>query len=117
MNIVFRGGTVIDVATAARAAADIGINLERRRAAFVAPAMVRAVGSISMRGLDEYDASNFHIVGRIQPIKPGNFAELLFYKRDRQIDWKVPDIEKEFPPDAILSLGKWIKGAGVVPKR
>jgi len=117
MNIVFRGGTVIDVATAAGAAADIGINLERRRAAFVAPAMVRAVGSISMRGLDEYDASNFHIVGRIQPIKPGNFAELLFYKRDRQIDWKVPDIEKEFPPDAILSLGKWIKGAGVVPKR
>lgn len=117
MNIVFRGGTVIDVATAAGAAADIGINLERRRAAFVAPAMVRAVGSISMRGLDEYDASNFHIVGRIQPIKPGNFAELLFYKRDRQIDWKVTDIEKEFPPDAILSLGKWIKGAGVVPKR
>lgn len=117
MNIVFRGGTIIDVATAAGAAADIGINLERRRAAFVAPAMVRAVGSISMRGLDEYDASNFHIVGRIQPIKPGNFAELLFYKRDRQIDWKVPDIEKEFPPDAILSLGKWIKGAGVVPKR
>jgi len=47
----------------------------------------------------------------------GNFGEMLFYKKDRQIDWSAADVEKSFPPDAIFSLGKWIKGEGVVPKR
>ncbi|MGH9945768.1 MAG: hypothetical protein ACRD6X_01045, partial [Pyrinomonadaceae bacterium] len=68
-------------------------------------------------GLDEYNASAFFVVGRNQPIKPGNMGELIFYKKDRRIDFTAPDLEKQFEPDAILSFGKWIKGEGLLPKR
>ncbi len=98
--------------------ADIGAITERRRASFISPTIVRHIGDLSGRsGLEEYDASNFKVVGRFQPLGVGNFGEMLFYKKDRQIDWSAADIEKAFPPDAIFSLGKWIKGEGVVPKR
>ena len=98
--------------------ADIGINLDRRRSEFISPAMVRRIGDLSgVWGLDEYDASGFNIVGRNQPLTVGTFAEMLFYKKDRQIDWTVAELEKQYPPDAIFSLGKWIKGEGVVPKK
>jgi hypothetical protein len=30
---------------------------------------------------------------------------------------KDPDIEKNQRPDAIFSLGKWVVGEGVVPKK
>jgi hypothetical protein len=68
-------------------------------------------------GLEEYDASGFFVLGRAEPIKLGSMGELLFYKKDRKIDWLAPDLEKQFEPDAILSFGKWIKGANVVPKK
>lgn len=118
MNVVFRGGKIIDLAKpGVQEIGDIGITLERRRQAFTAPAIVRAIGQVSASGLDEYNASDFYIVGRLQPIKRGNFAELLFYKKDRQIDWTSADLEKDFTPDAIFSLGKWSVGEGVVPKK
>ncbi|MDM7921531.1 MAG: hypothetical protein QUS14_04450, partial [Pyrinomonadaceae bacterium] len=118
MNIIFRNVSVIDPAKPMTSVTtDIGINIERRRQAFPAPAMVRRLGTLTgVAGLDEYDASNFHVVGRLQPVKEGNFAELLFYKKDRKVDWSWVDLEGGFPPDAIFSLGKWIKGEGVVPK-
>ena len=98
--------------------ADIGAITERRRASFISPTIVRHIGDLSGRsGLEEFDASNFNVVGRFQPLAVGNFGEMLFYKKDRQIDWSAADVEKSFPPDAIFSLGKWIKGEGVVPKR
>ena len=98
--------------------ADIGAITERRRGSFISPTIVRHIGDLSGRsGLEEFDASNFNVVGRFQPLVVGNFGEMLFYKKDRQIDWSAADVEKSFPPDAIFSLGKWIKGEGVVPKR
>lgn len=97
---------------------DIGANTERRRAEFAAPTVVRRLGDLSaVTGLSEYDASNFYAVGRFQPLAVGNFAEILFYKKDRQIDWAAADLEKAFPPDAIFSLGRWVKGEGVVPRK
>ena len=42
-------------------------------------------------------------------IKVAKLAELMFYKNDRNIDWRAPDLEKQFPPDAIFSSGKWLK--------
>lgn len=115
---IFRNANVIDRISMDVLIADIGINVERRRAELTAPTAVRQIGDLSaFSGLDEYDASSFNVVGRFQPLKTGNFGELLFYRRDRRIDWSSTDLEKEFPPDAIFSLGKWLKGEGVVPRK
>jgi hypothetical protein len=70
----------------------------------------------NIAGLDEYDASDFYVVGRFQPIKSGNLGELLFYKRDRQVNWASEDLENEFPPDAIFSLGSFVRGAEALKK-
>lgn len=112
-HFIFRNGTVIDRNSPDRmTTSDIAVNVERRRAEFVAPAYIRQVGSLSgVFGLSEYDAKDFYVVPRTaKSIRPGDFAELLFYKKTRTIDWKAADIEKEFPPDAIFSLGRWVKG-------
>jgi hypothetical protein len=50
------------------------------------------------------------VTGRMQPVREGNYGELLFYKKDRAIDWAAEDLENAFPPDAIYSLGQWVKG-------
>jgi len=110
---IFRDATVIDRTTPnTPTTADIGVNIERRRAEFVAPAYIRQIGNLSSYfGLSEFDATNYFVVGRSAPsLKTGQFAELLFYKKSRTIDWSSPDLEKQFPPDAIFSFGKWLKG-------
>jgi hypothetical protein len=99
-------------------AADLGCVTERRRASFVAPTYIKMMGSLGgLRGLEEYDASGFNVVQRFGTTRTGELAELLFYKQDRAVDWSAPDLEKTSPPDAIFSSGKWLKGAGLVPKR
>jgi len=118
-NVVFRNANIYKrLAPWEPVTADIGLNFERRRASFPAPVVIRKVGNLSgQMGLVEYDASDFSVMGRNQPIQAGAFGELLFYKRTRDIDWSEPDLEKRFPPDAIFSVGKWVKGEGIVPKR
>jgi hypothetical protein len=117
MNVIFRKASIPQAGTTEIQTADIGVNLERRRAEFSQSANVRRIGDLSsVSGLEEYDASDFNVVGRFMPLTQGNLAELLFYKKDRTIDWTMPDLEKQAPPDAIYSLGKWLKGEGVVPK-
>ena len=110
---IFRNATIVDRSKGdAGTSADIAINLDRRRAEFVAPAYVRQVGNLSeYYGLREFDASDYVAVARnSNAIRPGDFAELMFYKKSRVIDWKAADLEKQSPPDAIFSLGKWVKG-------
>ena len=116
LHIIFRNANLVDKQTGEISTSDIGLAFERRRAQFSAPATIRRLGALStVVGLTEYDASGFYVVGRLQPIKAGNSGELLFYKKDRKIDWSITDLEKEAEPDAILSFGKWLKGEGVVP--
>ena len=119
MNFIFRNVTVIDRANPeAVVIADIGVNLERRRAEQLQPTTIRRVGDLaSLAGLEEFDAGEYNVTGRFQPLKPGNYGELLFYKKGREINWASTDIEKEFPPDAIFSLGKWVKGEGLLRRR
>lgn len=119
VNFVFRKASIVNLKMPeAIAVADIAAITERRRAEFTAPIFIRSMGDLkNLAGLEEYDAGDFYLVGRFQPLKVGNFAEILFYRKNRQIDWASGDIEKQFPPDAIFSLGKWHKGAGVVPKK
>lgn len=119
MNVIFRNATIVNkTKPTEQTVTDIGANAERRRAEFIAPTVIRRVGSLAGTvGLEEYDASAFYAVGRFQPLAAGNFAEILFFKKDRQIDWAAADLEKTIPADAIFSLGKWIKGEGVVPRK
>ena len=110
---IFRNATIVDRSKGdASTSVDIAINLDRRRAEFVAPAYVRQVGNLSKSyGLLEFDASDYVAVARSSTsIRAGDFAELMFYKKSRNIDWKAADLEKQSPPDAIFSLGKWVKG-------
>ena len=119
MHFIFRNTTMIDRANPeALVIGDIGTNLERRRAEQLQPTVIRQIGDLSsVSGLEEYDASEFNVTGRFQPLKTGTFGELLFYKKGREVNWASPDIEKEFPPDAIFSLGKWVKGEGLLKRR
>ncbi len=97
---------------------DIGVNAERRRASFPVPMIVRRIGSLTgVVGLEEYDARDFYVIGRHQPLVVGGFAEILFYRQDRQIDRGSQNLEQKYPPDAIYSVGRWVMGEGVVPKK
>jgi hypothetical protein len=110
---IFRNATVVDRSKPDSAVtADIAVNRERRRAEFVAPSYVRQIGNLSSYfGLSEYDVAGYFVVPRKAPsLKTGQFADLLFYKKSRTVDWSSPNLEEQFPPDAIFSLGKWMKG-------
>ena len=112
-NFVFRNATLVDRSQPEMfTTADIAVNLDRRRAELSAPAYVRKVGELSSGfGLSEFDAKDFYVVSRnSNAIRAGGFAELLFYKKSREVDWKAADLEKQFPPDAIFSVGRWVKG-------
>jgi hypothetical protein len=117
-HIIFRGANVIIPAEKQPFRSDIGVNIDRRRASFPAPNIIREIGDLSgVAGLEEYSAADFNVVQRYGNFKVGELAELLFYKKDRQVDFAAKDLEKQFPPDAIFSTGKWIKGEGIVPKK
>lgn len=118
MYFIFRNATVIDRSKPdSPVSADIGINLERRREEFPAPGYIRRMGDLSaVSGLTEYDASGYYVTGRMQPVRVGNFGDLLFYKKDRKINWDAEYLEEEFPPDAIFSLGNWFRGGDVLKK-
>ncbi len=125
VNIIFRHANIVSVnksttttATTQITIADIASIIQRRRASFAAPVTIRELGNLGgLRGLDEYDASGFNVVHRFGQIRSGELTELLFYKRDRVVDWAAADLEKRFSADAIFSNGKWFKGEGVVPKK
>jgi hypothetical protein len=55
------------------------------------------------------------VIQKFGRLRPSESAELLFFKKERQIDWKSPNFEKDFPPDAVFSLGKFVKGAELFP--
>ena len=117
-HVIFRGANIVDPVTGEVSHADIAINTERRRASFPAPNYIREIGDLSgVYGTEEYFTDGFNVVPRFTAIKVGELAEFMFYKRDRNIDWKTPDLETQFPPDAIFSSGRWIKGDRVVPRK
>jgi hypothetical protein len=77
---------------------------------------IREIGDLAGKsGLEEYDAGGFDVIQRFGRLRVGELGELLFYKKGRGVDLSLKDLEKQFPPDAIFSVGKWVKGAGVVP--
>ncbi|CAN5334135.1 hypothetical protein BH20ACI1_BH20ACI1_03400 [soil metagenome] len=110
-SAIFRGANIVNpIEPVTISTADIAVNISRRRAAFIAPSYIRNIGDLSNYiGLEEFDVSNYYLVPRYGLVRVGAGGEFLFYKKTRQIDWKTPDLEKTFPPDAIFSLGRWVK--------
>ncbi len=107
---IFRGASVVNPQTGEITVSDLAANAERRRAGIVQPVFVQRIGDLSaVKGLHEYDAHNFYLVPRQTTLAPESKAEFLFYKKSRKIDWKTPNLEQNFPPDAIFSGGKWLK--------
>jgi hypothetical protein len=98
--------------------ADIAVATDRRRGSFTAPSFIRLIGELgALRGLEEYDVSGFNVVQRFGRVSPGELAELFFYRRDRVVDWAATDLEKQYPPDAIFSTGKWFKVDALIKKK
>jgi hypothetical protein len=116
---IFRNASMVDLQNPDQIViSSIGAVAQRRRASFSPQVSIAAVNSLGgMSGLEEYDASNFYVVQRFGHLKSGELAELLFFKKDRQIDWESPTFEKDVPPDAVFSLGKFVKGAELFPAR
>ena len=116
-NVIFRGANIVG-ASGDVTVSDIAVNTERRRAGFIAPSFIRRIGDLAkVHGLDEYDVSGFKIVQRMGNLKVGEMAEFFCYRKDRVVDWAAADIEKQFPPDAIFSGGKWIKTDKAIVKK
>jgi hypothetical protein len=119
VNFIFRRANVVNSGDGASGSViDIGAVTERRRASFIAPTVIRNIGQLSgLRGLEEYDASGYNVVHRFGRAKVGELCELFFYKKDRVVNWTAEDIERQYPPDAIFSMGKWTKGEKLVPRK
>lgn len=118
-NFIFRRANIVNRSGAgATLVADIAVNTERSRGSFTPPSFIRNIGDLAnLHGLEEYDVSGFNVVQRFGNIKTGELAEFFFYRRDRTVDWTAADLEKQFPPDAIFSAGKWSKGERIVTKK
>ena len=110
-SVIFRGANIVNpVEPVTISTGDIAVNTVRRRAAFIAPSYIQRIGDLfNYKGLEEFDVSNYNLVPRYGLVRVGMGGEFLFYKKTRQIDWKTPDLEKAFPPDAVFSLGRWVK--------
>ncbi len=116
-DFIFRRANIID-RKGNQTVADVAVNTERRRASFAAPNVIRSIGRLSaLGGLEEYDVSGYNVVQRLGDLKVGELGEFLFYRKDRVIDWAAADIEKQFPPDAVFSGGKWMKGEMALLKK
>ncbi len=116
---MFRGASIVNPVPGARPfVTDIAVNRVRRRENQPVIASVAAIGSLGgLTGLEEYDASDFYVVPRLDRIRIGAPAELLFYRKSRTIDWSSDRLETAFPPDAVFSQGKWTVGENTVAKK
>jgi Zinc carboxypeptidase len=118
-NIVFQNALLADPNDPSKlVVSNIAVHTERSRASYIQRNIVRSIGNLNgLAGLVEYDADGFVVVQKFGKIKVGDAAELFFYKKDRQVNWDSKELEKEFSPDAVFSLGKWIKGEGLIRKK
>lgn len=117
-HFIFRRANVINTPGGPGGITDVAVNTERRRASFTAPSFIKNLGPLTaFRGLEEYDVSEFNMVQRFGRLRAGELAEFLFYRRDRTVDWTSAELEKQFPPDAVFSGGKWVKGEVAVLKK
>lgn len=116
VSFVFRGAGIVYNDGSVKVG-DISAVTQRRRASFLQSNVISGLGNIGkVRGLEEYDGSQFNVVQRLGQMATGKGAEFYFFKRDRAIDWTILDVAQT-KPDAVFSFGKWTVGDGKVPRR
>ncbi|MCD9186421.1 MAG: hypothetical protein LUM44_08305 [Pyrinomonadaceae bacterium] len=110
-NFIFRKANIVNFAENEKPySGDVAVNVERRRAEISAPTFVQDIGDLSaVKGLEEFDVSDYFLVHKKGNLKTGASGEFIFYKKTRKIDWKAKDFERMNEPDAIFANGKWIK--------
>ena len=112
-NLIFRNTSV-----AGSLPTDIAVNVQRQRSGFSQFCLIANMGDLrGLHGFEEYDAAGFNVVQRFRETRVGSLADLLFYKKERTVDWSSTELEKQFPPDAIFSGGKWTVGEKVIPRK
>jgi len=90
--------------------ADIAINRERRRADQTPPVFVQEIGDLEdHKGLEEFEVEDYFVVSTTGLLKIGSRGHLLFFKKDRSINWDVLDLTKTFAPDGEFKDGIWLK--------
>ena len=107
--LIIRGATVVNRYREAGFevppfTADIAVNVEGARAT------IQDLGDLDgFTGLDELNASGFHVTAGRGTLRTGGEATLLFYRNARapRIDWSLPDLETRFPPDAVFRQSRW----------
>jgi hypothetical protein len=111
-HVIFRNATVVNSGRPSNGESVVVAVRQRRRASFAQAYLITSVArDTRLVGLSEYNAAGYYIVQRFGRLRESELAEFYFYKKDRNIDWTSPDLEKEFPPDAVFSGGKFIKGS------
>ena len=81
-NIVFRGANAVIPEEKQPYRTDIAINIDRRRASFPAPHIIREIGDINgASGLVEYSASDYYVVPRSGILRIGEPADFILQKR------------------------------------
>ncbi len=91
--------------------ADIALIVDSRRSGFPTPrTAIQDIGDLSIyEGVQEVDASEYYVAPSKGVLRTGTEGDFLFYKKDRKIDWKSENLEKDFEPDAIYRGGEWVK--------
>ena len=92
--------------------ADIAVNVEAGQRDGRAPrrAAIQDLGDLAFfRGLEEVEARDYYVTTTHGDLRPGGEAGLLFYRKDRNVEWEAPDLETRFPPDAIYRDGEWVR--------
>ncbi len=110
-TVIFRKANIINFAEKDEPfISDVGINAQRRRADENRPTFVQDIGDLSIyTGLDEYDVSKYYLVVSDGLLRVGSRGEMLFYKKDRQINWKEENFSEKYLPDSIFKDGVWVK--------
>ncbi len=110
-NYLFRNASILNFAQSETPfIADIGINRERRRAGETPPVFIQEIGDLKVYGgLEEFDVGGYIVTTQSGHLRIGSRDNILFYRKDRKIDWKTENVTNVFPPDGAFANGIWIK--------
>lgn len=97
---------------------DVSVNRQRRRQEIsIPPIVIRRIGNLqNVRGLEEYNVSDFYIFSTEGVVRSGSRGALLFYRKTRNIDWTMPNPNKKHPADAIFARGRFLTGEKEIEK-
>ena len=117
-DVIFRRANIVNLKFSDQIfTADVAVVGKRCRAEEKKRFVIRDVGDLAASGgLTEFRAKDFLLVTADENLQAGVDAKIIFYRKEREIDWNAPDFTEKFAPDAIFQDGAWLRGADVLPK-